>query len=332
VRWAAAGVLVTLGLTVAACGSTNGSKLSTNHATTHANTTAGNGQHTLDATPAASSHPTSTASKGPSFAELAGTYGAGTADGGWLYIRSDGASRLRAPDTVACPGCTTASAPIASLDFTLESISSTGPGAYAATGTITATSDPAWASQLSPTATVGSPISLTVTPGAHLTLSVLPSNDVLTFYSPNPPNFDSQTTASSVPCSLSASSGAAGAVPVDQVCSSHGAPHFPTPQAAMTYLASAWNAHNVQEIDYVTDPNGRQELNSMAAVMVNLRFKSCMPNPAGDYTCFFSHDIFPSTSPTTYPNPMNYPAGEAVFTVAPAQTPGWYLTNVLHCG
>jgi hypothetical protein len=100
----------------------------------------------------------------------------------------------------------------------------------------------------------------------------------------------------------------------------------------MTYLASAWNAHNVREIDYVTDPSGRQELDSMAAVMVNLRFKSCTQNPAGDYTCFFSHNIIPSTSPTTYPNPMNYPAGEAVFTVAPAHTSGWYLTNVLHCG
>jgi hypothetical protein len=100
----------------------------------------------------------------------------------------------------------------------------------------------------------------------------------------------------------------------------------------MTYLAGAWNAHNVQEIDYVTDPKGRQELDSMAAVMVNLRFKSCTENPAGDYTCYFSHNIIPSTSPTTYPNPMNYPAGEAVFTVATAQTPGWYLTNVIHCG
>jgi hypothetical protein len=99
----------------------------------------------------------------------------------------------------------------------------------------------------------------------------------------------------------------------------------------MTYLAGAWNAGNVQEIDYVTDPNGRQELDSMASVMVNLRFNHCTANPAGDYTCYFMHDIIPSTSPT-YPNPMNYPAGEAVFKVAPAEAPGWYLTNVLHCG
>jgi hypothetical protein len=100
----------------------------------------------------------------------------------------------------------------------------------------------------------------------------------------------------------------------------------------MTYLAGAWNAGDVQGIDYVTDPNGRQELDSMASVMVDLRFKECTPNPAGDYTCYFMHDVAPSTSPTTYPNPMNYPPGEAVFTVAPADTPGWYLTNVLHCG
>jgi hypothetical protein len=88
----------------------------------------------------------------------------------------------------------------------------------------------------------------------------------------------------------------------------------------------------VQKLDYVTDPNGRQQMNSMAAQMVNLRFKSCSPNPTGDYTCYFSHDITPSDSSTTYPNPMNYPPGEAVFTVAPAATPGWYLTEVIHCG
>jgi len=96
----------------------------------------------------------------------------------------------------------------------------------------------------------------------------------------------------------------------------------------MTYLAGAWNAGDVEEIDYVTDPNGRHELDSTVSVMINLRFERCTPNPAGDYTCYFMHDITPST----YPNPMGYPPGQAVFTVAPAEAPGWYLTNVLHCG
>jgi hypothetical protein len=132
-----------------------------------------------------------------------------------------------------------------------------------------------------------------------------------------------------VPCSLSLGGGT---LPIDQVCSAAGAPHFGSPQEAMTFLAQAWNTNNVQQIDYVTDPAGRGQMNSMASLMVNLRFKSCTENPAGDYTCFFSHDITPSTSPTTYPNPGGYPPGEAVFTVAPASGPGWYLTNVIHCG
>jgi hypothetical protein len=330
-RWAAACLVVASGLTLAACGSTSRPKLSTTPTTPTINSST-NAARTVGATPATPAHNPGPAPSEPSFAKITGTYVAGTADGGWLYIRSDGASRFRAPDTTACPSCTTASAPIASLDFNLKSISSSGPGAYTATGAITATSDPAWASQLSRSATVGSPISLTVAPGGHLTLSLLPGNDLLTFSSPNPPSFPPAPTATTVACPLSASPGTTGTVPVIQVCSPQGAPHFETPQAAMTYLAGAWNAHNVPEIDYVTDPNGRAELDSMAAVMVNLRFKSCTPNPAGDYTCYFSHNIIPSTSPTTYPNPMNYPAGEAVFTVAPAQTPGWYLTNVIHCG
>lgn len=98
----------------------------------------------------------------------------------------------------------------------------------------------------------------------------------------------------------------------------------------MSYLASAWNAHDVREIDYVTDPAGRTQMDSMAAAMQNLQFKSCTENPAGDYTCYFMHDILPSASP--YPNPQGYPPGEAVFTVAPATGPGWYLTEVQHCG
>jgi hypothetical protein len=140
------------------------------------------------------------------------------------------------------------------------------------------------------------------------------------------------TTSTTVPCPLTGGGETGQTVPVNPVCSAAGAPHFDTPQAAMTYLASAWNASNVKGIDYVTDPAGRKEMDSMASLMVNLQFKYCTENPAGDYTCYFSHNITPSTSPTTYPNPDNFPPGEAVFTVAPAGAPGWYLTNVIHCG
>jgi hypothetical protein len=140
------------------------------------------------------------------------------------------------------------------------------------------------------------------------------------------------STTTTAPCPLSSSTGSAVTVPVDQVCSASGTPHFATPDSAMVYLSAAWNSGNVQELDYVTDPAGREQIDSMAAQMVNLQFKSCSANPTGDYTCYFNHDIAPSTSSTTYPNPGDYPPGEAVFTVAPAATPGWYLTEVIHCG
>jgi hypothetical protein len=133
-------------------------------------------------------------------------------------------------------------------------------------------------------------------------------------------------------CPLSSTSGTSVTVPVDQVCSANGSPYFATPALAMAYLSTAWNTGNVQDLDYVTDPAGRQEMDSMAAQMVNLQFTSCTANPTGDYTCYFNHDITPSDSTTTYPDPGGYPPGEAVFTVAPAATSGWYLTEVIHCG
>ena len=171
----------------------------------------------------------------------------------------------------------------------------------------------------------GTAPSATVADGLHV-VAKPPALTTTTTTAPPP------TTTTTVPCSLSSTPGTADTVPVDQVCSSAGAPHFDTPQSAMTYLASAWNTDNVEELDYVTDPYGRQEMDSMAAQMVNLQFSSCTENPTGDYTCYFTHDIAPATSATTYPNPMNYPPGEAVFTVAPADAPGWYLTDVIHCG
>ncbi len=135
-----------------------------------------------------------------------------------------------------------------------------------------------------------------------------------------------------MPCPYSGTPASANTVPVDQVCAPSGTPHFDSPAAAMTYLAAAWNSNNVEDVDWVTDPSGRQELDSMASLMVNLKFKNCTLNPTNDYTCYFTHDITPTTSPTTYPNPGGYPPGEAVFTVGPADAPGWYLTDVIHCG
>jgi hypothetical protein len=175
-----------------------------------------------------------------------------------------------------------------------------------------------------PAATIGSPAA---------TIGVLPpAAPVATLPTATTPATAASIPTTTAPCPLSATPGTANTVPIGETCSAVGAPHFATPQQAMTYLAAAWNTDDVQEIDYVTDPEGRAQLDSMASLMVDLRFTSCSENPTGDYTCYFSHRITPSTSPTTYPNPMGYPPGEAVFTVAPATGPGWYLTLVIHCG
>jgi hypothetical protein len=157
--------------------------------------------------------------------------------------------------------------------------------------------------------------------------SSTPSGRALTGHSSK-----SKGSVTTTTCPLNKALSTTGTLPVGSVCSSSGTPHFESPTSAMTYLATAWNSGNVQQLDYVTDPNGRDQMNSMAAQMVNLQFKSCTLNPAGDYTCYFMHNIAPNVTGTTYPNPEGYPPGEAVFTVAPAATPGWYLTEVEHCG
>lgn len=172
-------------------------------------------------------------------------------------------------------------------------------------------------------------------PSQHLQVESAPSDTSAAISVPSSASVSTGSevpVVTTVPCRLALGSGTAASVPVDQVCSAAGAPHFESPQAAMVYLASAWNSGDVQKIDYVTDPNGRRQMDAMAAQMADLRFESCTQNPNGDYTCYFSHAIAPSTSPTTYPNPAGYPPGEAVFTVAPATGPGWYLTYVVHCG
>ncbi len=104
-------------------------------------------------------------------------------------------------------------------------------------------------------------------------------------------------------------------------------PHFATPQAAMIYLASAWNRDDVTELDHVTNPAARAALQSMRSEAVNLRLDHCTPRPQGDYVCFFSHDYPPGTR-TTVPGGV----GQAVFLVGPAARPGWYMTVLQQCG
>jgi hypothetical protein len=107
-----------------------------------------------------------------------------------------------------------------------------------------------------------------------------------------------------------------------------GSPHFGTPQAAMSYLAAAWNTGNTVDLDYVSNPAGRAALQAMHDEAVDLSLDHCSERPEGDYLCYFDHGYLPSTPAawrSSPPRPM-------VVLVGPAEAPGWYLTVFESCG
>jgi hypothetical protein len=100
--------------------------------------------------------------------------------------------------------------------------------------------------------------------------------------------------------------------------------HFATPEAAMTYLASAWNRNDLEALCKVSNPNARFELQQMHREAVNLRLVSCTSIAPGSYTCKFRHD---------YPKHMHKSGtGHAVFDVGAADNPGYYMTVFEGCG
>jgi hypothetical protein len=104
-------------------------------------------------------------------------------------------------------------------------------------------------------------------------------------------------------------------------------PHFATPAEAMRYLATAWNANDWDRLCFVTNPDARFQLADMHREAVHLRFTRCSRGvglPRGTLLCHFRHD---------YPKRMHrHGIGHAVVDVAPADTPGWYMTVVGGCG
>ena len=100
--------------------------------------------------------------------------------------------------------------------------------------------------------------------------------------------------------------------------------YFATPEAAMRYLAAAWNRNDQVALRHVTTPDGRNALETMRSEAVNLRLEKCTKNPAGDYTCDFIHD---------YPRSMHKSGtGTATFIAGPAREHGWYMTYFEGCG
>jgi hypothetical protein len=109
------------------------------------------------------------------------------------------------------------------------------------------------------------------------------------------------------------------------------APHFDTPEAAMRYVAAAWNANDMADLRHVTDPSALAGLRSMRSEATRLALGHCKKQPAGDYYCSFTHE-YPNAEVQRREEMDGDGIGHAYFVAAPADRPGWYLTVFQGCG
>jgi hypothetical protein len=99
---------------------------------------------------------------------------------------------------------------------------------------------------------------------------------------------------------------------------------FATPQAAMQYLAAAYNRNDLAALKHVTTPQARNNLLFMRPNADNLQLVGCTANAGrGDYRCGFTHG-FPAAT-------HQAGTGHAHFTAAPADKIGWYMTVLNDC-
>jgi hypothetical protein len=100
---------------------------------------------------------------------------------------------------------------------------------------------------------------------------------------------------------------------------------FRTPQAAMRYLADAYNRHDDRALRHVTNSEARHELAAMRSMAVNLRVQNCRLESGGMAECLFAHDYVSAAGPVAGP-------GTATMRVAPARRPGWVAKGEVDCG
>jgi hypothetical protein len=106
-----------------------------------------------------------------------------------------------------------------------------------------------------------------------------------------------------------------------------GVPHFATPEAAMRYLVTAYNKHDMAAEMHVTTPDSRAQLETERQWVQTFAFNSCSPNPGGgDYTCQLD------MATKVQPDDPNTAMGEVSVIVAPAARTGWYLYANNGCG
>jgi hypothetical protein len=102
-------------------------------------------------------------------------------------------------------------------------------------------------------------------------------------------------------------------------------PMFATPEAAMAYMAVAFDTGDLTALRKVTTPESRKELYDMWPDPVHLRLSRCDKESGGSsYVCYFPHDPPKGMDPSSVP--------EATMVVEPAARPGWYMSELAECG
>jgi predicted lipid-binding transport protein (Tim44 family) len=140
---------------------------------------------------------------------------------------------------------------------------------------------------------------------------------------PRPPAAAQQPAAATHPSARAPAAAPASSASPPTAAPGYTGPHFDSPQAAMTYLAAAYNAGDLTALHHVTEPRAFSRLMSMRSDALNLRLRYCTPNPRGDFACYFRHDFPASEHKTGH--------GQAVFIAAPALNPGWYMYQFQSC-
>jgi hypothetical protein len=101
-------------------------------------------------------------------------------------------------------------------------------------------------------------------------------------------------------------------------------PDFTTPQAAMAYLAAAYNSDDTTAMHAVTTPQAFTALLAMHPSDVNLQLGSCTARAQGDYICNFRYTYAYTTA-----SGQDSQTRSAMAIVAPALNPGWYMDKFI---
>jgi hypothetical protein len=148
-----------------------------------------------------------------------------------------------------------------------------------------------------------------------------PASSVATSTASTPPSATKQPPLSASPDHTASASGAA--------------PHFATPDAAMRYLAAAYNSGDEVAIRHVTTPDSRSDFEAERQWVKTFSFRDCaaMGAPYWTYNCTLDITAnMPGVNPNIDATTGLVVMDEVALEVAPAARTGYYVDAVEGCG